>query len=114
MHTMQTALALSALAVFTGCSDTPPSEGETTLYPNSNTPVASGTNSFDKVTAKLDKGGNLFLYYNTEDVIRSLDEFVTSLVPLFRQTLLNNQRTHSTHLRTLRLKMACAVSGLPL
>ncbi len=32
----------------------------------------------------------MFLYYNTEDVIRSLDEFVTNLAPITRQSLLQN------------------------
>jgi len=89
-HTIQTALALSALAAISGCGDAPTSQGETALSPANNAPGASGTSSFDKVTAKLDKGGDLFLYYNTKNVIRSLDDFVTSLAPLTRQTLLQN------------------------
>ena len=89
-HTIQTTIAFSALIAITGCGDAPTSEGETALSPTNNASETSGTSSFDKVTAKLDKGGDLFLYYNTEDVIRSLDEFVTTLVPITRQTLLQN------------------------
>jgi len=40
---------------------------------------SSVRNSFDEVTSHLDKGGDLYLYANTEKLIKTVDEFVTTI-----------------------------------
>ena len=36
-------------------------------------------NSYNEVTSKLDKGGNIFIYVSTERVVKTVDDFVTKL-----------------------------------
>lgn len=48
-------------------------------------------NSFDEVTAKLDKGGNLFLYAGAERVLKTVDEFSVKLRAMMEKKLGNEE-----------------------
>ena len=52
-------------------------------------------NSFSEVTSKLDQGGNLYLYYSTERVVKSIEEFAKKLrkiieLQVFKPNIENN------------------------
>ena len=56
-------------------------------------PVASsGKTSFDAVTAKLDKGGTLYMYCSTEGVIKFLDEFAQKLGKIIAAEAAKNEQ----------------------
>ncbi len=44
-------------------------------------------NSFDEVTAKLDKGGTFYLYAGTERLIKTVDEFAVNLRTMLEQKI---------------------------
>jgi hypothetical protein len=48
-------------------------------------------NSFDEVTAKLDKGGNLYLYAGAERVIKTVDEFSVKLRTMLEKKIGNEE-----------------------
>ena len=64
---------VTALVVLAGCQkkQEAPSPAST-LQPAKPAIVSAEKNSFDQVTAKLDPGGNLFLYLSTEQTLRGL------------------------------------------
>ena len=59
-----TAITAGMAIAFTGCSD--PASESTNAPAGGNGTESAVPNSFAAVTAKLDKGGDVFLYYNTE------------------------------------------------
>jgi len=65
--------------IFQGCATTG------TYAKKENAPAATPgiqsavKNSFDDVTAKLDKGGNFYMYASTENIIKGIDEFAMKL-----------------------------------
>lgn len=48
-------------------------------------------NSFNEVTAKLDKGGNLFLYAGTERLVKTVDEFAVNLRTMLGEKIENGE-----------------------
>ena len=71
-----TSFTAGLVIVFTGCSD-PASKG-TNAAAGGNGAESAVPNSFAAVTAKLDKGGDVFLYYSTEQVIATLEQYANS------------------------------------
>ena len=73
--TLFTTLTAGLAIAFTGCSDSTP---EST--PSSDGASASAVpNSFAAVTAKLDKDGDVFLYYSTEEVVSTAEQYINSV-----------------------------------
>ncbi len=72
--TLLTTLTAGLAIAFTGCSD--PAPGRNTSGGDGESAVP---NSFAAVTAKLDKGGDVFLYYSTEQVISTAEQYVNTL-----------------------------------
>jgi len=72
--TLLTAITAGLAIAFTGCSD--PAPGGNTSGGGGESAVP---NSFAAVTAKLDKGGDVFLYYSTEQVISTAEQYVNTL-----------------------------------
>jgi hypothetical protein len=71
------AAAATALALLAGCKE----KQETPPAPTAAKPaiVSAEKNSFDQVTAKLNKGGNLYLYLSTEQVLSSLSNHLAEV-----------------------------------
>ena len=74
--TRLTTITAGLAIAFTGCSD-PASEG-TNAAAGGNGTESAVPNSFAAVTAKLDKGGDVFLYYSTEQVIATVEQYANS------------------------------------
>jgi hypothetical protein len=74
-----TALPLAALALFCGCQK----HEEKAIAPIATGPrpaiVSAEKTSFDEVTAKLDKGGNFYLYLSTEQALGGLSAKLAGL-----------------------------------
>ena len=69
----------AAFILFTGCQkkeETPPLAAAPA--PAKPAVVSAVKNSFDEVTAKLDKGGNFYLYLSTEQLLGSLSNYVSA------------------------------------
>ncbi len=49
--------------------------------------IGTGTNSFDAVTVQLDKGGDLYLYFNSEKVISSVGNFFNKMIKIIESKL---------------------------
>ena len=76
---------VGAAALFAGCK-----QKEKEVYvPPSTAPggglVSAEKNSFEQVTAKLDKGGNFYVYLSTEQALSSLSKNIASLSNVFSQ-----------------------------
>jgi len=82
-------LVLGAAALFAGCkrqeANAPSSSGPSTSAGPGGGIVSAEKNSFDKVTAKLDKGGNFYLYLSTEQALSSLSKNIANLSNVFSQ-----------------------------
>ncbi len=67
------------LVISTGCQKKE-EPGATTTAPSSAKPaiVSAEKNSFDEVTAKLDRGGNFYLYLSTEQILTNLANYLTA------------------------------------
>jgi hypothetical protein len=75
----KTALPLAILALLCGChkeEQKPAAAAETGSKP---VIVSAEKTSFDEVTSKLDKGGNLYVYLSTEQVLSGLSEKMVSI-----------------------------------
>ena len=73
--TLFTTLTAGLAIAFTGCSDSTP---ESTSSSNG-ARVSAVPNSFAAVTDKLDKDGDLFLYYSTEEVVSTADQYINAI-----------------------------------
>jgi hypothetical protein len=71
---------LSAFLLAAGCHKNEPAP-PTAVAAGAQTPeiVSAEKTSFDEVTAKLNKGGNLFVYLSTEQALRGLSNRISSL-----------------------------------
>ena len=74
--TLITTLTAGLAIAFTGCSD--PASESTNAPAGGNGTESAVPNSFAAVTAKLDKGGDVFLYYSTEQVIATVEQYANS------------------------------------
>jgi hypothetical protein len=71
---------LTACLVAAGChKNEPPAPPSVTAAPEHPKIVSAEKTSFDEVTAKLNPGGNLFVYISTEQTMRGLTNSVSSL-----------------------------------
>jgi hypothetical protein len=76
-------LLAGTVALFAGCKDkgsSPP-----TTSPSGGAITSVEKNSFAEVTAKLDKGGNFYLYLSTEQALSKLSQAITLYSNLFTQ-----------------------------
>ena len=61
---------LTVVILVVGChKNEPPATPASSAAPERPRIVSAEKNSFDEVTAKLDKGGNLFVYLSTEKAL---------------------------------------------
>jgi hypothetical protein len=69
----------AAFILFTGCKnkEEPPPPAPVPA-PAKPAVVSAVKNSFDEVTAKLDKGGNFYLYLSTEQILTNLNNYVAA------------------------------------
>ena len=71
---------VSACVVAAGChKNQPPSTAAPGAAPQTPEIVSAEKTSFDEVTAKLNKGGNLFVYLSTEQALRGLSNRIYTL-----------------------------------
>jgi hypothetical protein len=71
----------AALVLFAGCQkkeETPPPAPAPAPAAAKPAVVSAVKNSFDEVTAKLDKGGNFYLYLSTEQVLTNLNNYLAA------------------------------------
>jgi hypothetical protein len=83
-------LLISAVALLAGCKKNEVSTplGARPAPPSSHGGagiVSAEKNSFDQVTAKLDKGGNFYLYLSTEQALSSLSKNIATYSNVFSQ-----------------------------
>ena len=87
LNLVQAGLLAGTVALFAGCkpkeSATPP--GTPAASPAHGGIVSAEKNSFDQVTAKLDKGGNFYLYLSTEQALSSLSKNIATFSNVFSQ-----------------------------
>jgi hypothetical protein len=83
LNLVQVSLLTVAVALFAGCKNkesSPP-----TSNPSGGAITSAEKNSFEEVTAKLDKGGNFYLYLSTEQALSKLSQAITMYSNLFTQ-----------------------------
>jgi hypothetical protein len=73
------AAAATALALLAGCKEKQEVSPPTGAAPAKAAIVSAEKNSFDQVTAKLNKGGNLYLYLSTEQVLSGLSNHLAEV-----------------------------------
>jgi len=81
-NTILTTIAAAALVALIGCGDTP-GDGNSNSAPAGQSAVK---NSFAEVSAKLDPNGSLYLYYSTEDVIKTVEKYTDALIGFANET----------------------------
>jgi hypothetical protein len=79
-----TLLITCSLAFLTSCKQNQSPSEQTSSSANPSKPAAGATqsaekNSFQEVTSHLDPGGNLYLYFSTEQILASLSDKVSNL-----------------------------------
>ena len=79
--TISTCLAFA----FTGCSKRE-KNGENNSVASSDAPKSAVPNSFDKVTANLDKSGDMFIYLSTEQIISTADQYLNDITQSIETT----------------------------
>ena len=79
--TISTCLAIA----FTGCSKRE-KNGENNSVASSDAPKSAVPNSFDKVTANLDKSGDMFIYLSTEQIISTADQYLNDITQSIETT----------------------------
>ena len=78
LNLVQVSLLAATAALFAGCKNKDPPRKP--LRPSGGGAIASAEkNSFTEVTAKLDKGGNFYLYLSTEQALNKLSQAITTL-----------------------------------
>jgi len=87
LNLVQAGLLAGTVALFAGCK---PKEAATPTGTPPSRPARGGIasaekNSFEAVTAKLDTGGNFYMYLSTEQVLAKLSEAITMYSNLFTQ-----------------------------
>ncbi len=87
LNLVQAGLLAGTVALFAGCkpkeSATPP--GTPAASPAHGGIASAEKNSFEAVTAKLDKGGNFYLYLSTEQALSKLSAAIATYSNLFTQ-----------------------------
>ena len=87
LNVVQAGLLAGTVALFAGCkpkeSATPP--GTPAASPAHGGIASAEKNSFDAVTAKLDKGGSFYMYLSTEQVLGKLSAAIATYSNLFTQ-----------------------------
>lgn len=73
----KTILPLAILTLFCGCHKAQQTTLESAAKPSGI--VSAEKTSFEEVTSKLDKGGNLYVYLSTEQVLTALPEKIASI-----------------------------------
>ena len=81
-NTILKTLTSATFLVLVGCSETP-SNGSSNSTPAGPSAVP---NSFAEVSAKLDPNGSLYLYYSTEDVIKTVEKYTDALTNFAKET----------------------------
>jgi hypothetical protein len=71
--------AATALALLAGCKEKQEVPPQPAAAPAKPAIVSAEKNSFNEVTAKLNKGGNLYLYLSTEQVLSGLSNRLTEV-----------------------------------
>ena len=79
--TISTCLAIA----FTGCSKRE-KNGENNSVASSDAPKSAVPNNFDKVTANLDKSGDMFIYLSTEQIISTADQYLNDITQSIETT----------------------------
>jgi hypothetical protein len=69
----------SACLLTAGCHKNEPPPPSAVATPKTPEIVSAEKNSFDEVTAKLNKGGNLFVYLSTEQTLRGLSNQMSAI-----------------------------------
>jgi len=87
LNLVQAGLLAGTVALFAGCNN---KESATPAGTPASRPARGGIasaekNSFEAVTAKLDTGGNFYMYLSTEQVLGKLSEAITMYSNLFTQ-----------------------------
>jgi len=73
------AACAAGLVILTGCQKKEePAAPTSTSAPGAPAIVSAEKNSFNEVTAKLDKGGNFYLYLSTEQTLSSLSNYLAT------------------------------------
>src|SRR5580658_2649530 len=70
---------LLACLLAAGCHKNEPPPPTATAAPSAPEIVSAEKNSFNEVTAKLNKGGNLFVYLSTEQTLRGLSNQMSAV-----------------------------------
>jgi hypothetical protein len=81
-NTILTTIATAALVALAGCGEAP-TDADSSSAPAGQSAVK---NSFAEVSAKLDPNGSLYLYYSTEDVIKTVEEYTDALIGFAKET----------------------------
>ena len=81
-NTILTTITAGVFVALVGCGDTS-SDGGSSSAPAGPSAVK---NSFAEVSAKLDPNGSLYLYYSTEDVIETVEEYTDALIGFAKET----------------------------
>ncbi len=79
--TINTIMISAALVALAGCGDAP-SDSDSSLAP---TDPSAVPNSFAEVSSKLDPNGSLYLYYSTEQVIKTVEKYTDALMDFAKE-----------------------------
>ena len=82
LNLVQVSLLATAVALFAGCKN---KESAPPNTPSGGAITSAEKNSFAEVTAKLDKGGNFYLYLSTEQALNKLSQAITLYSNFFTQ-----------------------------
>ena len=80
----QVSLIVTTVVLFAGCKKSQPQVPSSGTGPGGSIVSAEKT-SFDEVTRKLDKGGNLYVYLSTEQVMAKLATNIAAFSNMFTQ-----------------------------
>ncbi len=85
LNLVKISLLAATAALFAGCNNKGSSPESTPSSSAGGAITSAEKNSFKEVTAKLDKGGNFYLYLSTEQVLGKLSQAITTYSNVFTQ-----------------------------
>jgi hypothetical protein len=85
LNLVQVSLLAATVALFAGCKYKGSSSSGNPSSSGGGAITSAEKNSFEEVTAKLDKGGNFYLYLSTEQALSKLSQAITMYSNLFTQ-----------------------------
>ncbi len=82
---VQVSLLAATAVLFAGCNNKGSSPESTPSSSAGGAITSAEKNSFNEVTAKLDKGGNFYMYLSTEQALSKLSQAITTYSNVFTQ-----------------------------